>query len=133
VGQEKLLSLVNVILLVMRTDCGRKEQPLETQHSMDVNAARISASEREPGNWLTYGCTYSEQRFSPLKQIDDHNVAQLKLAWSYDLDTNRGQEATRLVVEICGNVGIGAAVQRMIRKAGTISRSGKMRPARSRM
>ena len=31
-----------------------------------VNNARLVNADREPGNWLTYGRTYSEQRFSPL-------------------------------------------------------------------
>jgi len=48
---------------------------------------------------MTYGRTYSEQRFSPLKQITDGNVKQLSLAWHYDLDTRRGQEATPLVMD----------------------------------
>jgi len=48
---------------------------------------------------MSYGRTYNEQRFSTLKDIDDHNVAQLGLAWHFDLDTRRGQEATPLVVE----------------------------------
>jgi len=48
---------------------------------------------------MTYGRTYNEQRFSPLKQINDGNVNQLSLAWYYDLDTRRGQEATPLVVD----------------------------------
>src|SRR5271169_6282060 len=42
-----------------------------------VDAARIIAADKEPGNWLSYGRTYSEQRFSPLKQITDQNVNQL--------------------------------------------------------
>ncbi|MGA8214358.1 MAG: PQQ-dependent dehydrogenase, methanol/ethanol family [Candidatus Sulfotelmatobacter sp.] len=65
----------------------------------DVNESRITNADREPGNWMTYGRTYGEQRFSPLNQINDHNVSQLGLAWHYDLDTNRGQEATPLVVD----------------------------------
>ena len=40
-----------------------------------------------------------ELRFSPLTQISDQNVAQLGLAWSADLDTARGQEATPLMHE----------------------------------
>ena len=48
---------------------------------------------------MTYGRTYSEQRFSPLKQISDQNVSKLALAWYYDLDTHRGQEATPIVVD----------------------------------
>lgn len=47
---------------------------------------------------MSYGRTYSEQHFSPLKQIDDQNVGGLGLAWYFDLDTRRGQEATPLVI-----------------------------------
>ena len=65
----------------------------------DVDGARIVAADREPGNWMSHGRTYSEQRFSPLKQITDRNIGELGLVWYYDLDTNRGQEATPIVVD----------------------------------
>jgi PQQ-dependent dehydrogenase (methanol/ethanol family) len=65
----------------------------------DVDGARIADADREPGNWMSHGRTYSEQRFSPLKQINDANVGQLGLAWYYDLDTHRGQESTPLVID----------------------------------
>ena len=64
-----------------------------------VNNARLVNADRESENWLTYGRTYTEQRFSPLKNISDQNANQLGLAWSFDLDTHRGQEATPLVVD----------------------------------
>lgn len=50
-----------------------------------------------PGEWLTYGLDNGEQRFSPLTAISDKTVGQLGLAWSADLDTARGQEATPLM------------------------------------
>jgi len=65
----------------------------------NVDAARILAADKDPGNWLTHGRTYSEQRFSPLAQINEQNVNRLGLAWYFDVDTNRGQEATPLVVD----------------------------------
>jgi PQQ-dependent dehydrogenase (methanol/ethanol family) len=65
----------------------------------NVDAARIIAADRDPANWLTYGRTYSEQRFSPLAQLAADNVKQLGLAWYADLDTNRGQEATPLMID----------------------------------
>ncbi len=37
------------------------------------------------GDWPAYGRTYDESHFSPLAQITDANVGDLKLAWSYDL------------------------------------------------
>ena len=64
-----------------------------------VDRARIVNADKEPGNWMTHGRTYDEQRFSPLKQINADNVRSSALAWSFDLDTDRGQEATPLVVD----------------------------------
>src|SRR5579872_1333990 len=71
----------------------------EERTTADVNESRVIAADKEPGNWMTYGRTYDEQRFSPLKQITDQNVSQLGLAWHFDLDTHRGQEATPLVID----------------------------------
>src|SRR5258706_1852405 len=65
----------------------------------EVDGARIINADQEPGNWMSHGRTYSEQRFSPLREINAGNVGGLKLAWYYDLDTNRGQEATPIVVD----------------------------------
>jgi quinohemoprotein ethanol dehydrogenase len=65
-----------------------------------VDAARLStAGTQDAGDWLSNGRTYSEQRFSPLRQITDENVGQLKPAWQFVLNTTRGQEGTPLVVD----------------------------------
>ena len=64
-----------------------------------VNAARLDSAERDSSNWLSYGRTYSEQRYSPLAKISDSNAKQLGLAWYADLDTDRGQESTPLVID----------------------------------
>ena len=75
-------------------------QPVTAAESpANVDATRIARADNEPGNWVTYGRTYSEQRFSPLKRITADNVKQLGLAWYADLDTNRGQEGTPLVID----------------------------------
>ena len=60
---------------------------------------RIANADSEPGNWLTYGRTYSEQHYSPLAEIDSGNIAKLGLAWSYDIDEFRPVEAMPLVVD----------------------------------
>jgi len=47
--------------------------------------------------WLTYGLTPGETRYSPLKQVDTTNVSRLGLAWSHDIGAGGGnQEATPL-------------------------------------
>ena len=38
-----------------------------------------------PDDWLMYSRTYDAQRYSPLKQINRQNVAQLKVAWTSEL------------------------------------------------
>jgi len=64
-----------------------------------LNEARLLRADGEPGNWMLHGRTYNEQRFSPLKLVNDKNAGELGLTWFYDLDTRRGQEATPIVVD----------------------------------
>jgi quinohemoprotein ethanol dehydrogenase len=64
-----------------------------------VDTSRLLNADSEPGQWLTVGRTYDEQRYSPLSRINPGNVGQLGLAWHYDLDTNRGQEASPIVID----------------------------------
>jgi quinohemoprotein ethanol dehydrogenase len=64
-----------------------------------VDSKRLENAASDAANWLSYGRTYDEQRFSPLAQINATNIRSLGLAWFADLDTNRGQEATPLVVD----------------------------------
>ncbi len=64
-----------------------------------VDAAMLLAADGDTANWITYGRTYDEQRFSPLARIDTGNVGDLGLAWFADMDTARGQESTPLVID----------------------------------
>ena len=64
-----------------------------------VTAERLINADNEPGSWLAAGRDYREQRFSPLDQINDTNVSKLGLAWYADIDTERGQESTPVVVD----------------------------------
>ncbi len=62
-----------------------------------VDGARITKA--DPAEWLSNGRTYSEQRFSPLKQIDASNVGKLGVAWEYRTYSVRGLEATPIVAD----------------------------------
>jgi quinohemoprotein ethanol dehydrogenase len=64
-----------------------------------VTAQRLMQADSEPGQWMSVGRTYDEQRFSPLARINTDNVKGLGLAWFADFDTNRGQEATPLAID----------------------------------
>ena len=43
------------------------------------------ADESNTSEWLAYGRTYSEQRFSPLAQINATNVSDLKVDWFLEI------------------------------------------------
>jgi quinohemoprotein ethanol dehydrogenase len=69
---------------------------LQARSEVDGNSI---ADETSGANWLSYGRNYSEQRNSPLKQINSGNVEHLGLAWSLDLPAQRTLEATPLAVD----------------------------------
>ena len=73
------------------------EKPAEAAFAaVDTNRIATASGGAE---WLTYGGTYDEQRFSTLTGINTENVGRLGVAWTHDLDTNRGVEATPIVVD----------------------------------
>ena len=63
-----------------------------------VDEAALKNAGRTGDEWLTYGLTQAETRYSPLTQINAETVKRLGLAWSYDLGSGGGgQEGTPLV------------------------------------
>ncbi|MCW0183339.1 MAG: PQQ-dependent dehydrogenase, methanol/ethanol family [Zavarzinia sp.] len=73
--------------------------PAQGGGAATVDGARIIDADKEPGNWLSTGRTYAEQRYSPLNAITTDNVKQLGLAWSYETGGNRGHHATPIVID----------------------------------
>ena len=56
--------------------------PGPARASLEIGQARVIddaalADEQQGSNWLAFGRTYSEQRFSPLTQINNSNVSHL--------------------------------------------------------
>ncbi|HYR42694.1 MAG TPA: PQQ-dependent dehydrogenase, methanol/ethanol family [Terriglobia bacterium] len=81
--------LLAIILLASVTV---SQQPRRIDDNVLRNAGKSG------NEWLTYGLTQAEMRFSPLNQINAGNVSRLGLAWSYDTGVGGGgQEATPLV------------------------------------
>lgn len=60
-----------ILQLLLVTACSPEENRPEEYHTAD---------------WPLYGRDYSNQRFSPLEQINLENINQLKLAWHYQTD-----------------------------------------------
>jgi quinohemoprotein ethanol dehydrogenase len=63
-----------------------------------IDQQHIIANAATGRDWPSYGLNFSESRFSPLRGLTTENVGQLGLAWSTDLGSKRGVQATPVVV-----------------------------------
>ena len=86
-----MLYILPVFLAMTAVAAGPAIQPAPVTQERIVKA--------EPGNWMSYGRDYFEQRFSPLTDIDTTSVSRLGLAWSFDIDEIEGIESTPLVID----------------------------------
>ncbi|MDB4293501.1 PQQ-dependent dehydrogenase, methanol/ethanol family [Maribacter sp.] len=90
-------------LMVVFAHCTPEPEKGSLEHLVtateQVNAERLLAADATPEDWLSYGKNYSEDRFSTLSQINKSNIDSLGLAWSINLGTTRGIEATPIVVD----------------------------------
>ena len=66
-----------------------KTLPLVTDQEISDNT--------NTSDWLAYGRTHSEQRFSPLDQINLKTVSQLAVEWYLNLPNDVGLSAKPLV------------------------------------
>jgi quinohemoprotein ethanol dehydrogenase len=64
-----------------------------------VDAQRVAAVDKEPGQWLTSGRDAGKTFYSPLDQINAETVSRLGFAWEFEAGTNRGMQATPIVVD----------------------------------
>lgn len=70
----------------------------ETVPATGVDEPAIGLYQQDASVWLSNGRTHAEQRYSPLRQIDTHNISRLGLAWEASLDSPMfGVESTPLV------------------------------------
>lgn len=86
---QKLLTVSCIIIL---SACRQKK-------SVDAYGAMLAGAANHPGEWLTHGLNYNEDRCSQLTQITKENVGTLELAWVTDLQSKRGFAATPLIAD----------------------------------
>jgi glucose dehydrogenase len=91
--------LALALTLLLASGCRQAEPPPAQRSFARVDEARVMAADTEPHNWYTTGRTFGEERYSPLDKINAGNVRDLGFAWDYDLKTERGLEATPVVVD----------------------------------
>jgi len=89
-------------ILIILYSC-QQEPHGSTEHIKNVTNAvddvKLVNADKTPGECLSYGRNYAEDRYSDLTQINRSNIKNLGLAWSLVLGTNRGVEATPIVVD----------------------------------
>ncbi|MDR3722520.1 MAG: hypothetical protein P4L00_13035, partial [Candidatus Acidoferrales bacterium] len=64
-----------------------------------IDQKRLMAADKHPGEWLTTGRDFGKGHYSPLAQINSKNIGRLGFAWEYGTHTDRGLEATPIVVD----------------------------------
>lgn len=93
---SRSVGLVFALCAILITGCG--ERPAQkSPPKFDAATQRIAANDAE--DWLSYGDDYDEQRYSKLTRINKGTIAELAPAWTYDLSTHRGVEATPVVAD----------------------------------
>lgn len=92
-----------ITFLLIAGSCQSDLEPGTTQHltvvTNQIDSNRLLAADETPEDWLSYGRNYQENRYSPLKQINKSTIDSLGLAWSINLGTTRGIEATPIVID----------------------------------
>jgi len=63
-----------------------------------VSVEQLLRPDAAPGNWLSYSRSYSNQRHSPLDQVNTRNASKLQLQWVWQARSLEKFEATPLVV-----------------------------------
>src|SRR5262245_57507815 len=91
-----LLPMLGMLLFV--AGCERPCGPARLGPAR-IDDISLAHADSDPANWLMYGRTYDEQRFSPLDEINETTIARLGLLWTRELGDTRGLEATPLVVD----------------------------------
>ena len=105
---KRVLGVGLLLIAVIMASCAVRQSsqapssarasPAEAEPA-NVTAERLDNAAREPGEWMTYGGTYSEQRYSTLTQIDASNVGRLGLTWFADYETNQNQYGSPLYID----------------------------------
>ena len=104
---------VSLVVVFLVSGCGGgSEPPATTDAALEkgdasptstpitpVDRERVLSTSDDGADWLLHGRDWSEQRHSPLDDIDTGNVSGLGLAWYFDVPTDRGMEATPIVVD----------------------------------
>ena len=91
------------LLLLLFVACGKGEKKATFPFLQRLNPApntptNLTQLQADDGQWIMPAKNYQSTRFSGLNQINDKNAANLKVAWTFSMASDRGEEAAPLVV-----------------------------------
>lgn len=99
---SSLLLPIFVALLVLQTlSCSSNQtvtQPTPTPTPLKGPTGAQVTIPPDDGQWPMPAKDYASSRFSGLNEINNGNVQNLKVAWTFSVGVNRGQEAAPIVV-----------------------------------
>ena len=90
--------------LLLSAACSKQADESASSANADSASPAASASTQPTAaapdvEWRKHGLDDGENRFSALADINTDNIGDLGLAWYFDYPTNRGLEATPLIVD----------------------------------
>ena len=105
--------ILGILSLFLIGSCGNSEMDTDTISEPKLGSSsigliddnRIIEAESEPGNWLAFGRTYEEQRFSPLTKINKETVHAEALEWSMTRGSRSGRVAYQYIQDLAGRLG----------------------------
>ena len=101
-ARRRLALATGLTAVLVLAACGSNAPapaPQASAPAARVDRARLQSIDTEPGAWLTTGRDAGKTHYSPLNQINRQTAARLGFAWELKTGTNRGMEATPIVVD----------------------------------
>jgi len=91
------------LMLLLVAGCGKGEKKqtfpfLQILHPASKANTNLTQLQADDGQWIMPAKNYASTRFSGLQQINTSNAAQLKVAWTFSMASDRGEEAAPLIV-----------------------------------
>ena len=97
-----IIAIAGVVVGWLLLPGGDRAAEDAAQPATEVDTAMIGdaeiADESRTEDWLAYGRTHSENRFSPLTDVNRESISELGVAWYMDLPNDVGLVSTPLVV-----------------------------------
>jgi PQQ-dependent dehydrogenase (methanol/ethanol family) len=94
----KVILLALICVSCKKGPAGRSLPFLERYGAGSAQTTNLAQLQQDDGQWVMPAKNYQSTRFSGLNQINASNIRNLKVAWTFSMASDRGEEAAPLVV-----------------------------------